>query len=132
MCPTPRTWWSALRWSLHPGGQGLGGQPDHTGVGGLIGGEKTETKTHNGVGLIGGLIGGFCFPAQMHHIKVLHLISSHFVTFVCLVSADMPWRSPQRYVQLAGTFTVPAGQWDNELSSRWTSHQMRLDAVIDY
>ena len=54
------------------------------------------------------------------------------MTFVCLVSADMPWRSPHRYVQLAGTFTVPAGQWDDELSSRSTSHQVRLDVVIDY
>ena len=37
--------WPALRWPLHPGGQGSGGQPNHTGVGRLIGGEKTKIKT---------------------------------------------------------------------------------------
>ena len=86
-------------------------------------------------GLIGGLTGGFSSRlrcALMRLIKVLHLISTIFVTFVCVVPADMAWRSPQRYVHLAGPFTVPAGQWDNELSSRSTSHQVRLDVVIDY
>ena len=118
--------WSAIRCSLHSGGQGSGGQPDHTGVGGLIGGKKTEIKNPHRCWWI-------CFSRlRCASSKCCIHFRAISATFVCLVSADMAWRSPQRYVHLSGPFTVPAGQWDNELSSRSTSHQVRLDVVIDY
>ena len=70
--------WSALRWSLHPGGHDSSGQPDHTGGGGLIGGKKTEIKPPHRCGADWWADWWSFFPSQMRHIKVLRLILNHF------------------------------------------------------